>query len=104
MRNILGKCKCRSTLSLTEIDHSMLAACSELATTDLKGDQERAILANLAAIIRFIINACTSDAKDIILAIDTSQYSNIEGEDIAGQEQNLMMHQNWRPTMSNMIC
>jgi hypothetical protein len=103
MQDILGHVQSEVNLQLGQLDHSMLVACSQLATTDLKGVEARAILFNLAANSSFIVNACTSDLRDIILAVEPSQYSSIEGEDISGQEQNLMLHETLRPVMSTMI-
>jgi hypothetical protein len=103
MQAILGAVQSQVNLELQQLDQSLQAACAQLSATDLKGDQARAILSALAQNNSVIINACTCDAKDVILAVEPSQYSGIEGEDISSQEQNLKMRQTMQPAMSEMI-
>ncbi len=62
-----------------------------------------AILMGLVSNNSLIVNAATCDAKDVLVAVEPSSYSSIEGEDIADQEQNIGMHQTMRAAMSNMI-
>ena len=88
---------------LSKLDGALMSACQGLSTAGLNGAQARTILSELIANNTLIVNAATSDARDVLVAIEPSIYSNIEGEDIAGQEQNIQMHQTLRSAMSNMI-
>ncbi len=75
MQAILGAVQSQVNLELQQLDQSLQTACAQLSATDLKGDQARAILSALAQNNSVIINACTCDAKDVILAVEPSQYS-----------------------------
>jgi hypothetical protein len=88
---------------LQTLDAALLDACNKLSLTGLTGTQARAVLTTLLANNSLIINAATADAHDVLLAVEPASYSSIEGEDIQSQEQNLYMHQNMRPALSNMI-
>jgi sensor domain CHASE-containing protein len=88
---------------LAELDNALRSACQGLSTAGLDGAKARTILSELVANNSLIVNAATADAKDVLVAVEPSSYSNIEGEDISAQEQNIELHQTMRATMSNMI-
>ena len=88
---------------LQSLDAALLDACNQLSLTGLTGTQARAVLTGLLANNSLIVNAATADANDVLLAVEPASYANIEGQDIHTQEQNLYMHQNMRPALSNMI-
>ncbi len=88
---------------LAKLDSTILSACQKLSKTGLNGAQARTILSGLVANNSLIVNAATCDAKDVLVAVEPSSYSSIEGADIANQEQNIWMHQTMRAAMSNMI-
>lgn len=85
------------------LDAALLDACNQLSKTGLTGTQARAVLTKLVANNSLIVNAATADAQDVLLAVEPSSYVGIEGKEMADQEQNVYMHQNMRPAMSNMI-
>ncbi|XES77662.1 MAG: hypothetical protein ACBZ72_02005 [Candidatus Bathyarchaeia archaeon] len=103
MTSLLSQVQLQVNNELNKLDAALAEACAQLSTTDLQGIQARSILSSLAASNPLIVNAATCDAEDVLLAVEPSQYSSIEGEDISGQEQNLQMHQTMRPAMSGMI-
>lgn len=103
MNTILTDVQMKVNLQLEALDSQVAAACRQLSNVDLSGSEARAILLALAQNNSLIVNACTCNSTDVILAVEPSQYSSIEGEDIANQEQNLMMHETMQPVMSNMI-
>ncbi len=88
---------------LATLDEALLSACQKLSTTGLDGAQARTVLSDLAGSNSLIVNAATADEKDVLVAVEPSSYSSIEGEDIASQEQNVEMHRTMRSAMSNMI-
>ncbi|MCW4023409.1 MAG: PDC sensor domain-containing protein [Candidatus Bathyarchaeota archaeon] len=103
MSSLLTQTQLQVNEELKNLDDTLTEACNQLSTTDLQGTQTRQILSELAAGNSLIVNAATCDDKDILLAVEPSQYSDIEGEDISSQEQNIQMHQTLRPAMSDMI-
>ncbi|MCL5877251.1 MAG: cache domain-containing protein [Candidatus Bathyarchaeota archaeon] len=88
---------------LANLDAALLSACQKLSTMGLNGAQARIILSDLADSNSLIVNAATADEKDVLVTVEPSSYSSIEGEDIAAQEQNVQMHKTMRSAMSNMI-
>jgi hypothetical protein len=89
---------------LLRLDNILLTACQQLSTTGLTGPQAEMILSNLYTDnSEIIVNAATANEKDILLEVQPSEYSNITGQDIADQEQNLQMHNTMRPALSNLI-
>ncbi len=103
MASIMTTVRTQVDASLSQLDSNIAYACRQLSAVDLQGAEARAILANLTASNPFIINSATSNADDILLAVEPSQYSGIEGEDISVQEQNVKMQFTMRPAMSDMI-
>jgi hypothetical protein len=89
--------------NLVSLDDALQTACHKLSTAGLSGTQARAALSELVANNSLIVNAATADAKDVLVAVEPSNYSSIEGIDIKMQEQNLQLHQTMRSAMSNMI-
>lgn len=90
--------------ALENLDNSLQTACQRLSATDLTGPAANAVLNDLYTNNSLlIVNAATSDAKDILVAVQPSKYSSIIGEDISGQEQNIEMHHTMRPAMSDLI-
>ncbi len=88
---------------LAKLDTALMSACQMLSDVGLNGAQARAVLSELVANNSLIVNAATCDAKDVLVAVEPTSYSSIEGEDIKAQEQNIRMHQTMLPAMSNMI-
>ncbi len=88
---------------LAKLDAALSASCQQLSTVGTSGSQARAILSELIANNSLIVNAATADAQDVLVAVEPSSYSDIEGQNIQAQEQNVCMHQTMRPAMSNMI-
>jgi hypothetical protein len=103
MNRILADVQTQVNLQLETLGSQVAAACRQLSTINLSGSEARLVLLALAQNNSLVVNACTCNATDVILAVEPSQYSHIEGEDISGQEQNLMMHETLQPVMSNMI-
>ncbi|MCW4010528.1 MAG: hypothetical protein NWF05_07910 [Candidatus Bathyarchaeota archaeon] len=103
MASLLTQAQLQANAELEKLDCALAEACAQLSVTDLQGSQARNILGELAASNPLIVNAATCDASDVLLAVEPDQYRSIEGEDIAGQEQNIQMHQTMRPAMSGMI-
>jgi hypothetical protein len=104
MTTLLSQAQASINAQLERLDSSLQTACQRLSTTGLSGAQADTVLNDLFTNNSLlIVNAATSDAKDVLVAVQPSQYSNIIGEDISGQEQNIAMHQTMRPAMSNLI-
>ena len=88
---------------LLRLDRLLSNACQQLSTTGLTGSEAEQILNTLyTENSELIISSATADQKDIILAIQPSQYSNITGQDLKSQEQNIEMHKTMRPALSNL--
>jgi hypothetical protein len=103
MTALLSQVQSQVNADLLKLDSSLTYACLQLSVIDMQGAKARAILANLTASNQFIVNSATADVGDVLLAVEPSQYSSIEGENISSQEQNLQMHHAMRPAMSSMI-
>jgi len=103
MTTLLSQMQSQINADLLKLDSNLTYACLQLSTLDLQGTEAYAILANLTASTQFIVNSATADAGDVLLVVEPSQYSNIEGENISSQEQNIQMHHALRPALSNMI-
>ncbi len=103
MSTLLIEAQSKINGALEELDASLLYACQQLSSTGLNGEQARSILSGLVADNALIVNAATADVKDILVAVEPSEYKNIEGEDISDQEQNVRLHQTMQPAMSDMI-
>ena len=104
MHSLLLHAQAGVNSELENLDKILLAACQRLSATGVSGAQADIVLNDLYTNNSLlIVNAATSDAKDVLVAVQPAQYSNIIGEDISGQEQNVQMHQTMRPTMSNLI-
>ena len=89
---------------LQKIDAILLADCHDLSTTGLTGTQADKVLSELYTNSSgLVVNAATSDKKDVLVAVQPSNYSDIIGEDIKNQEQNIYMHDTMRPALSNLI-
>jgi len=89
---------------LQKLDSVVLDACQKLSGTGLTGAAVEQILNEIyTQNSDIIVNAATADKNDILLAVQPSSYSDIIGEDITDQEQNIEMHQTMRPTVSNLI-
>jgi len=103
MVNQLMHTKINVDNELAELDKALTSACQKLSILGLDGAQVRGVLSDLLDENALIINAATADAEDILVAIEPNSYSEIEDQDISGQEQNIWMHQSMLPEMSNMI-
>lgn len=89
---------------LQKLDSVVLDACQKLSSTGLTGAAAEQILNEIyTQNSDIIVNAATADNNDILLAVQPSNYSDIIGEDITDQEQNIEMHQTMRPAVSNLI-
>lgn len=89
---------------LQKLDGVVLNACQKLSSTGLTGAAAEQILNEIyTQNSDIIINAATADNNDILLAVQPSNYSDIIGEDITDQEQNIEIHQTMRPAVSNLI-
>jgi len=89
---------------LQKLDSVVLDACQKLSSTGLTGAAAEQILNEIyTENSDIIVNAVTADKNDILLAVQPSNYSDIIGEDITDQEQNIEMHQTMRPAISNLI-
>ncbi len=89
---------------LIKLDGLVLDACQKLSTTGLKGSAADQVLVELQqSNPSIIVNAATADQNDILLAVQPSNYSDIIGQNIKNQEQNIEMHKTMRPALSNLI-
>lgn len=89
---------------LQKLDGVVLNACQKLSSTGLTGAAAEQILNEIyTQNSDIIVNAATADKNDILLAVQPSNYSDIIGEDITDQEQNIEIHQTMRPAVSNLI-
>ncbi len=91
-------------LELQNLDDLLSETCQKLSVTGLTGTAAENILNDLyTQQSNVIVNAATADKNDILLAVEPSNYSNIIGQDIKNQEQNIEMHKTMRPAVSNLI-
>jgi len=87
---------------LLRLDKLLLNASQQLSTTGLTGPGAEKILNDLyTKDSDIIINAATADKNDILLAVRPITFSNITGQDIKDQEQNIEMHKTMRPALSS---
>lgn len=103
MTRLLQQVQQEVNAELNKLDENIKSACQQLSTTGLDGANARNVLADLVESNPLIVNAATSDIKDMLVAVEPSQYREIEGIDISDQEQNIKLHKTMRPEMSNMI-
>lgn len=103
MKTLLAEVQAQINGELASLDAALIDACGKLSTLGLSGVQARTVLSELVANNSLIVNAATADANDVLVAVEPSSYSNIEGIDIKDQEQNIHMHLVMRPAMSDMI-
>jgi len=88
---------------LLRLDKLLSNACQQLSTTGLTGSEAEQILNSLyTENSDIIISSATADKNDIILAIQPVQYSNIAGQDLKSQEQNIEMHKTMRTALSKL--
>ncbi len=89
---------------LTNLDRLLSNACQQLSTIGLTGSEVQKILNDLyTKNSDIIVNAATADKNDILLLVQSAKYSNITGQDVKNQEQNIEMHKTMRPALSNLI-
>jgi hypothetical protein len=89
---------------LLKLDRLLSNACQQLSTIGLTGSEAEKILNGLyTENSDIIVNAATADKNGILLTGQPSMYSNITGQDIKNQEQNIEMHKTLRPALSNLI-
>ena len=103
MTSLLIQAQSSINAELERLDSSLQTACQRLSTTGLSGAHARTVLEDVVSNNSLIVNAATSDLNDILVAVEPSEYSNIEGQDISGQAQNIQLHQTMRPAMSDLI-
>jgi hypothetical protein len=104
MEWILFNAQATINAKLLRLDGLLSNACQQLSTTGLAGAETEEILNDLyTESSDIIINAATADKNDILLAVQPATYSNVTGQDIANQEQNIEMHKSMRPALSNLI-
>ncbi len=88
---------------LLKLDRLLSNACQQLSTIGLTGSEAEKILNGLyTENSDIIVNVATADKNDILLAVQPSKYSNITGQDLRNQEQNIEMHKTMRPSLSNL--
>ncbi|HEX9261780.1 MAG TPA: PDC sensor domain-containing protein [Candidatus Bathyarchaeia archaeon] len=89
---------------LLKLDRLLSNACQQLSTTGLTGPAAENILNSLHTENPDIItNAATADKNGILLAVQSSEYGNITGQNVGYQEQYIEMHKTMRPALSNLI-
>jgi len=103
MTSLLIQSQSSINTELERLDSNLQTACQRLSTTGLSGAHARTVLEDMVGNNSLIVNAATSDLNDILVAVEPSEYSNIEGQDISSQAQNIQLHQTMRPAMSNII-
>ena len=87
---------------LLRLDGLLSNACQQLSTAGLVGTDAEEILNGLyTENSDLIVYAATADKNDILLAVQPSEFSNIIGQDMENQEQNIEMHETMRPSLSN---
>ncbi|TRO56668.1 hypothetical protein E2P64_05870 [Candidatus Bathyarchaeota archaeon] len=88
---------------LRRLDKLLSNACQQLSTKGLTGPEAKQILSRLyTENSDIIISSATADKKDVILAIQPNQYSNLAGQDLKSQEHNIEMHKTLRTAVSNL--
>jgi hypothetical protein len=89
---------------LLKLDSLLSNACQQLSTNGLTGPEAEKILNSLyIENSDIIVNAATADKNGILLAVQPIKYSNITGQNIENQEQNIEMYKTMRPALSNLI-
>ena len=103
MEQILTYSQAAINAELQGLDGLISNACQQLSATGLTGPEAEKILNGLCTENSdIIVNAATADKNDILLAVQPSNYSNITGQDLTNQEQNIEMHKTMRPAFSNL--
>ena len=103
MMTLLMQAQASINAQLENLDSNLQTACQRLSTTGLSGAAADEVLLDLVSNNTLIVNAATCGVKDVLEAVQPSEYSNIIGQDISSQEQNIRMHQTMRPAMSDLI-
>jgi hypothetical protein len=89
---------------LLRLDRLLSNSCQQLSTAGLVGTEAEGILNGLytenSDVIAYV---ATADKNDLLLAVEPGEFSNIIGQDIESQEQNIEMHKTMRPSISNLI-
>jgi hypothetical protein len=89
---------------LLKLDDLISNACSQLSVTGLTGAEAEKVLNDLyAQHSNIIVSAATADKNDLLVAVQPSNNSGIIGKNVKNQEQNIEMHQNMHPAVSNLI-
>jgi hypothetical protein len=87
---------------LLRLDGLLSNACQQLSAAGLVGTDAEEILNGLyTENSDLIVYAATADKNDILLAVQPVEFSNIIGQDMENQEQNIEMHETMRPSLSN---
>ncbi len=104
MGQILINAQAAINSELLKLDSLLSNASQQLSTSSLTGPDAEKILNDLYTKNNdLIMNAATADKNGILLAVQPSNYSNIIGQDVANQEQNIEMHSTMRPSLSDLI-
>ncbi len=88
---------------LAKLDDALMTACTRLKSIGLTGTEADTLLSQLVENNSLIVNAATSNAKNVLVAVQPSSYGSIIGGDISSQEHTVQMQQTMRPAMSNVI-
>jgi hypothetical protein len=89
---------------LLRLDRLLSNACQQLSTAGLVGTEAEEILNGIyVENSDIIVNAATANENDILLAVQPSEFSNIIGQDVESQEQNIEMHKTMQPSISDLI-
>ncbi len=88
---------------LQRLDSLLSNACQQLSTIGLTGPEAEKILNSLnAENSNLILYSAIADKNDILLTVQPSKYSNMTGQDVKSQEQNIEMHKTMCPAISNL--
>jgi hypothetical protein len=85
MTATLSRAQTSIAAELNRIGESLVYASEQLSSVGIVGDQADLVLSALAANSSYIINAATENMDNIIVAVEPSNWSSIEGKNVGEQ-------------------
>jgi hypothetical protein len=85
MTATLTQAQINTNRELRQIGESLIYASKQLSTAGISGDQTDAILNALTANSSFIINSGTQNLENVMVAVEPSNWSYIEGRNVGEQ-------------------
>jgi hypothetical protein len=91
------------TSEFNRLDIAMQDAARKLGTSGLTGDDARKSLAELCGKFSFSVDCSAIDARGVMVTVEPSAYSNLEGTDISAQKQVRTVIKKHKPVMRSIF-